>query len=69
MIFTEAIHERPQIWDSSYEGFRSNPTRQGAFNEVAELLSVGGPEVFTSENIFFNFEIFNENNTIIHIYL
>ncbi|CAK5047127.1 unnamed protein product [Meloidogyne enterolobii] len=43
----EAIHERPQIWDSSYEGFRSNPTRQGAFNEVAELLSEGGTEIFT----------------------
>nr|CAD2176623.1 unnamed protein product [Meloidogyne enterolobii] len=47
MKLIEAIHERPQIWDSSYEGFRSNPTRQGAFNEVAELLSEGGTEIFT----------------------
>uniref|UniRef100_A0A1I8BAJ6 MADF domain-containing protein n=1 Tax=Meloidogyne hapla TaxID=6305 RepID=A0A1I8BAJ6_MELHA len=47
MKLIEAIHERPQIWDSSYEGFRSNPTRQGAFNEVAELLSESGSEIFT----------------------
>ncbi|KAL3108517.1 hypothetical protein niasHT_015439 [Heterodera trifolii] len=39
MRLIDYIHERPQIWDCNVEGFRSNQSRQSAFNEVAVLLS------------------------------
>uniref|UniRef100_A0A183C5L0 MADF domain-containing protein n=1 Tax=Globodera pallida TaxID=36090 RepID=A0A183C5L0_GLOPA len=39
MRLIDYIHERPQIWDCTIDGFRSNQSRQSAFNEVATLLS------------------------------